>query len=75
MSPAPHDRLHQFMDGSTGPKEGTQHDEPIRITNNDLGIEPVQKFNPGSQAHTSSKKSMNKKDYQKSMKYIENFYQ
>lgn len=76
MSPAPHDRLHQFIDGSTGLKEDGQADDgAIRITNNDLGIDAVGQFNPGSQALTSSKKSMNKKDYQKSIKYIENFYQ
>ena len=48
MSPAPHGRLHKLMDGSTGLKDGTQPDEAIRITNNDLGMEPVQKFKPGS---------------------------
>ena len=52
MSPAPHDRLNKYIQGGTGtgvkdPQGG--NDDAIHITNNDLGLESLKKFNPSSQ--------------------------
>lgn len=57
MSPAPHDRLNQQMNASTGLKHGQGNQNAIHITDNDLGLDSLKNFNPkGSHPNTSSKK-------------------
>lgn len=65
ISPAPHDRLNQYMNGSTALKDNQKQDGPIHISTNDLGL-PNKKQGGQQQANTSSKKQqqMNQKNYQ-----------
>jgi hypothetical protein len=55
MSPAPHDRLHSYMNPSTGVKVNKPNEDGIHVSNHDLGVSSVQNFNLQG-PNTSSKK-------------------